>query len=270
MRYLLCLLIAFTALLIAPLAHAQLDELQNSDKPLEVTAQQTLEWHRNDKKYIARGDAIVKQGDMEIHADTITADYRETDASAFDIYLLTATGNVEIYYRDNKGYGDELVYDVQKGLALMTGNNLKLMTANETLRADDRFEYWVYKGQLIARKNAYVTNGKDNIAADKMEAHLKEDSQGKRQLKKLAAMGSVVITTPEEILQGDKGEYNAETNIAQLTGDVSIKRGPNVLHGEKAEVDLNTNISRMFGGPKEENGRVRGVFYPNSGKLELE
>ena len=38
------------------------------DEPLEITADKTLEWHRNDQKYIARGNAKAAQGDVSITA----------------------------------------------------------------------------------------------------------------------------------------------------------------------------------------------------------
>ena len=65
----------------------------NKNEPMEITADQTLEWHRDEQKYIARGNVIAKQGDVQIFCDTLTADYRETAESSQDIYKLTAEGN---------------------------------------------------------------------------------------------------------------------------------------------------------------------------------
>ena len=65
------------------------------------------------------------------------------------------------------------------------------------------------------------------------------------------------------MLTGDRGIYQASTNIAELHDNVKITRGPNVLEGEKAQVNLETNVSKISGGSGE-TGRVRGVFYPGS------
>jgi lipopolysaccharide export system protein LptA len=262
--------------------------LDNPDRamPLEVTADYTLEWHRNDQQYIAKGNAIAKQGDMMIKADSIVADYKETQNSSFDIYRLTATGNVRIETRGNTGRGGKLVYDVDKGVAVMTGEYISLASPDQSLIAKDKFEYRVNEGKLMAFGDVRVLRAEDRITADRMTAYLSENPEtGKRELRRMTASDNVVITTQEEVLTGDKGEYNAGTNVAFILGNVKITRGPNVLEGEKAEVNLATNISKMYsagalaeavaeasgevsGGSnaisRTSTGRVRGVFYPKS------
>ena len=42
----------------APVAGKQ----DQAAQPLEITAAQTLEWHRNDEKFIARGNTRARQG----------------------------------------------------------------------------------------------------------------------------------------------------------------------------------------------------------------
>jgi len=236
---------------------------QTSDEPLEITAQQTLEWHHNDLQYIARGNVLVRQGDVEIAADTITADYRETDKSAFEIYRLTADGNVTISSQGNTATGERAVYEVDKEMAVMTGNNLRLTSPDQTVTAKDSFEYWVTEGRLTAKGAAHVTRLQDTLDADTVSATFAENAAGARQLKTLEADGNVRITTPTEMLTGHKGRYDAAANTAEITGNVRITRGPNVLEGERAEVNLTTNVSTMQGGAGQDN-RVRGVFYPGS------
>lgn len=262
------LFITLTAFIVAQNAAAWAQQNLNPgrDDPLEITADQTLEWHRNDKQYIARGNVIVHQGTVTIHADTLTADYRETSASAFEIYRLTAAGSVRIVSQGNTATGTQAVYDVDRGVAVMTGDNLRLTSPDQDVTAQQSFEYWVTDGKLTARGNAVVKRaGGDTLRADTVSAVFAEDAGGSRQLKRLNADGNVKITTPTEVLTGNKGQYEAATNIAQITGHVKIARGPNVLEGESAEVNLTTNVSTMKGSPAQ-GGRVRGVFYPGSEK----
>jgi len=233
------------------------------DQPLEITADETLEWHRNTRQYIARGNVIVKQGEVTIFADILTADYRETGVSAFEIFRLTADGNVRILSQGNTATGQRAVYDVDRGVAVMTGNNLSLRSPDQSVTARDSFEYWITEGRLKAIGAARVLRGEDILEADNVSARFTEDATGTRQLQNLGAEGNVKITTPTEILTGRRGTYTASTNIAALTGNVKIARGPNVLEGESAEVNLTTNVSKMKGNPAQ-GGRVRGVFYPGS------
>lgn len=233
----------------------------NADAPLEISADQTLEWHQNEQKYIARGNVVVVQGDVTIKTDLLVADYRKVQGNNFDIHKLTATGNVAITSGQSSVYGDLAIYNVANGLAEMTGNNLKMTSATDRLTAKDKFIYNVNTGKLDAIGDVTIHSAEDTLQSEKMTAYLEEDTNGKRSLSKAIAIGKVIITTAEEKLTGSQGTYDAKTNMAEITGDVVITRGPNSLHGKKAEINLTTNVSKMYGN-ETGNGRVKGVFYP--------
>lgn len=236
-----------------------------SNEPLEITADKSLEWHRTEKQFIARVNTLAKQGPTSIASDLLIADYRETAQSSMDIYKVTAEGsNVLITSQETTATGQKAIYNLDKGYAEMTGNNLKLVSPDQTVTARDRFEYWITAGKLVAIGQAKVVRLEDTLEAEQVSAVFTEDAKGQRVLKSLEADSNVVITTPTEVLTGDKATYNAETNLADLVGNVKIKRGPNILEGDKAQVNLTTNVSTMYGGGS--NGQVRGIFYPNSEK----
>lgn len=249
----------------------------DKDQPLEITADDTLEWHRDSQQYIARGHVVARQGDVTIKADILTADYRDKDGKNFDIYRLTAAGHVIIESRGNNAYGDKAVYNVDQGVAVMTGDDLRMVSSDkgttQTLTARDSFEYWVNAGRFNALGGAKIIHGADILTADSMTAWLVEGADGKQALDRVEAYNNVVITTPTEVLRGDKGVYSAKTNIAEMQGSVRIERGPNILEGARAEIDLTTNVSKMHGGSavgatgtSGGDTRVRGVFYPGSEK----
>jgi len=249
-------------------AQAQTPGLNPDRKePLEITADKSLEWHRTQKFFKALENVKAKQGDVSLFADILTAKYREGKESSMEIYHIQADGSVVIDSAKSKAYGDKAVYEIDKGLAVMTGKNLRLVSTDQTVTARDRFEYWAAQGQLKAIGKAVAIRQGDKLEADKIEATFKEDAKGQRVLEKMEAHGNVKITTPTEVLRGNYGVYTAKTNVAEVKGNVRITRGPNILEGERAQVDLNTNISKMFGSIKSTgSGRVRGVFYPSSEK----
>lgn len=267
----------FTLILIFALCPGALQAqgLSSTSKdPLEITADGTLEWHRADKNFIATKNASAKQGESSITAGRLSALYREgTNGQNMQIWKVTATGDVILKNRDSTAYGQNAVYNLDEGLATMTGENLKMVSPDQTVTARDKFEYWVTDGRINALGNAQIIRpkiggGTDTLKADKISALLKKNANGQQVLHSLEAIGNVVIVTPTETVTGAYGIYKADTNIAELTGGVKILRGPNTLEGERAVVNMNTNISTIHGGVSQTStpgtGRVRAIFYPGS------
>jgi lipopolysaccharide export system protein LptA len=77
---------------------------------------------------------------------------------------------------------------------------------------------------------------------------------GSSQIKRLEAIGNVLVTQKDQTATGDKGVFDMKTNTITLIGNVVISQGQNVLRGERLVVDRGTGISRM------EGGRVQGIF----------
>jgi lipopolysaccharide export system protein LptA len=238
--------------------------MSSSSEPLEITADNILEWQRNDKIFIARGNALAVQGDSSVAAATLTAHYIEKDGSGMEVSRVLAEDNVVLKSRDAQAFGSKADYDLQKGYAIMTGDNLRMISPEQEVTARDKFEYWTTDGKFMAfGQAARVKRGTDTLQADTISAVMKNNEKGQRVLETLEANNNVVITTPTEKVTGNYGIYRANTNMAEIRGNVKITRGPNVLEGERAEVDMTTKTSRIFGN-QAQGGRVKGVFYPNS------
>lgn len=262
------LFLTAAVLLLATPAIAQEAAKPAAKQPIEITADTALEWHRNDKTYIAKGSAIAKQGLTELHGDTLTAAYVDgKDKKGMTITRIDAVGNVTVMSDGSTATGDQGFYDVASGYSELTGNNLMLQTKTDKVTARDKLTYDANKSQLNAIGAAKAVRGDDVITSDRLIGYFTKDAQGNSKLRELQGVGNVVITTPTDVLHGDNGVYDAATNKATITGNVRIDRGPNVITGAHGEVDLNTNISRMFGSTESDktgtgDGRVRGVFYP--------
>ena len=243
-------------------SHAQ--QLGNNDTPIEISADNSLEWLQNKQQYVANGNVEVTQGTSKILCDRLVADYRENEKTgSTEIWQLTAYDNVRLTSDDNQAQGDKAIHNVDTGLSTLTGNNLKLTTPDQTITAAERLEYNMNEGLAKAIGSAKIVRGSDTLSANNITATFGKNAQGKQILKTSTATGNVKITTPDEVLTGNKAVYNAVKNTATVTGNVTVKRGPNILEGGRAEVNLATNVSKMFGTPN--NGkRVKGVFFPSS------
>lgn len=234
---------------------------QLSTQAIEIEASQSLEWLSERRAYVARGDARLRQGDITVSANTLTANYRESADGKTEIWQVIADGNVLIATPTQKVHGDRGVYDVRMDVFTLTGTDLRLETETEIITARDSLEYWKGEQVAVARGNARALRGTDRIDADELKAELSEDVDGNLQIENLAATGNVVITTPTDIARGDHGIYDRQTNTATLSGSVRLTRGPNQLNGDFAEVNLDTGVSRLLSQPGS-NGRVQGIFSP--------
>ncbi len=246
-----------------------------AEQPLEISADTSLEWESQKKQYLAKGRATAKQGDFSVTGDTLTADYRDGAGGKTEIWQLTATGNVEIISGTSKAYGENAVYRVDEGKAVMTGKNLRLEGEQMKLTASERFEYYKDDGRMVAVGTPVVTHGTDTLKANTITAWVYSSAEKKATpnasgLKRAEATGNVVITTPTEVATGNKAIYLGDRNTAELLENVKITRGPNTLEGARAEIDLTTKISKIFGTQTENagNGRVKGVFFPSSDKKQ--
>lgn len=257
------LLLAGALILPAALpARAQTARLDEGKAPVAIDADQALEWHKERQAYVARGNAVATRGDLSVRADTLTAYYRELPTGGTEIYRLSAEGGVVIKAPRQTAYGDRGVYEVDRQVAVLTGQGLRLETEQDVVTAKDSLEYWREQNLAVARGDAVAVRGDNRVRADRLVGLLQENEQGDLDLTRIDAEGSVVITTPTDVARGDQGTYDMTQRVAVLTGDVKITRGRNQLNGNAAEVDLETGISRILSGPEGGKGRVRGLFVP--------
>ena len=268
----------------------------SEQRPIEISADSGIEWHQDDRVYIARGNAIAKRGTSEVHADTLTAHYRpsKTSGGENEIYRLDADGHVVIKGERETVVGDQAVYDVDQQIGVVTGKALKLTTATDVVTARDTLEWYDQKQVAVARGDAVAVRDTKRVRADVLTAHMTKDQPkpvaGKSEtpapaaakptakpgssaaaplgedgskISRIDAQGNVLVSTETDIGHGDFGVYNAESGIATLLGNVTITRGPNAVRGQYAVMDLNNNISRMLPAPATPGSapaRVEGMF----------
>lgn len=231
---------------------------QNRQMPIEINADEGIEWQRDASVYIARGNARAVQGDVTIHAGTLIAYYRDGKEGGTEIWRMDAEKNVRIVSPNQTAFGDKAVYDVIQGVLVLTGRT-RLVTPDDTITARDSIEYWEKRALAVARGNAVATRGKKRLRADVLTASFKRGKDGKNRVDIIEAFDNVLISSPTEIVRARRAVYDVSTGIVVLTGGVRITRGKDQLNGEKAEVNLNTGVSHMLSGGK---GPVRGVFSP--------
>jgi lipopolysaccharide export system protein LptA len=187
-RHLTALLVVLGALSAMPNALAQgIDMTQGG--PIQITAQDGIDWRQAEQVVIAKGDAKAVRGNVTVTADRLLAWYRKkgatetaqpvttgltgaTDTEGNEVYRMRAEGHVHIFTQTDQAWGDQATYDLDQAVLVMTGNGLKLTTPNDTLTSRDTLEYWSDKHLAVARGDAVVvTNDARRISADTLVAY---------------------------------------------------------------------------------------------------
>lgn len=266
-RRLLPALLLGAALALPGAAAAQSEASFGGRAPVNVVADESLELYQNEKAVVARVNAVATRGDLRVRADTLTAFYRELPNGDTEIYRVLAQGAVEITSPNQKAFGAQGVFDIDRDVAVLTGGDLRFVTANDVVTARDSLEFWRTENLAVARGDALAVRGDNRLKADRLVGLLEQNKQGQLDLSRIDAEGSVVITTPRDVVRGSKGTYDITSELALLTGDVKITRGRNQLNGNAAQVDLKTGVSRLLAAPPgQPGGRVRGLFVPEEGQ----
>ncbi len=214
-------------------------------QPFELGADQGIEWRSKEKTYTARGNAVAKQGNSSIGADTLVF-YTGGEEGSFDRIL--ASGNVKVTSGNSVGYGDKGDYDATQKLLLLTGGNLKIVSDNDTVTARDRIEYWTGRNAITAVGNAAVVRSDTRIWGDKATLYFGKDAEGNSKLTQIEADGKVKVLNNGQTIYAKHFAYNPDTDIALMTGDVRIVDGDNEYRGQRAEIDNKNKVSRILGG----------------------
>jgi lipopolysaccharide export system protein LptA len=234
-----------------------------SGSPIEIEAESGIEWRRNEKQYIARGNAVAKRGDLTVHADTLTAHYRDKAAGGSEIWQIEADGNVRLQQPGRTVTGNHAVYDLDKRVLHVTGGGLGVDTGKEKLTADNSLEYQDGPQIAIARGNATVVQTDRRVRADTMTGHFQRQAGGKLDLVRLEADGNVEVKTPDTYATSSRGDYDLTKDIMTLSGNVKVTNAGNQFNGEYAEVNVKTGVSRLLGSASG-SGTVKSLIMPSS------
>jgi lipopolysaccharide export system protein LptA len=232
-----------------------------SGGPIEIDADEGIEWLRDQNVYIARGNAQARRGDMSITADTLMAHYRADATGKTKIHMVEADGHVVLVSKDSKIVGDKMTYDLEKGAAIITGQDLRATSKEQYVTANESLEYWSNQGAVVARGDAVAHNPQQEIHADLLTGYFRDDQpKGGKKLYQVEASGNVRILSKGNIARASKAVYNLDNEVATLEGGVKITRDKNQLNGERAVYNLKTGQAKITGGGK----RVKTLLVPGS------
>ena len=241
------------------LSQQKIDTFSNG-KPIEIFADKGIEWHKNDKKYIANGNAKAIQEDFIVTSDSLEAYYTEDDGEETKIDLLRALGNVVIKNKSAKIFGGKIAtFEVKKDYFKIIGDNLTLISQKDRLTAKKKIEFWRKENIAIATGNAVANREKKYILrAHRLAWYLEKENSEKESfsIKKIVGFKNVEIENDNEIAFSDKALYNNKKEECKLFGNVKIKRGENFLTGDFAVINMKTGVSKLLPRKNDSLGRT--------------
>lgn len=151
-------------------------------------------------------------------------------------------------------------------------NDKPVEVSSDSLSVEQDNKQAIFVGNVIAKQ------GDITMKADKMIVHYTMNDASKAAndgsgISHIDAFGNVLFTNPTDAAKGDAAVYDAQKQTLDLTGTVFLTREKNVLKGTHMHYDLKTSRSVLTAGskpvniagqPVKTNGRVQGVFYPDS------
>jgi lipopolysaccharide export system protein LptA len=242
--------------------------------PIEIFAEDGIEWQQERSVVVARGNARAIRGDVELIADVLSAYYREAATGESQIWRVEAEGNVRIVTPSDTAYAEKGTYDVDSRVVVLQPGSrdaepVRVVGKSGDLTAQEQMEFWEEKQMFVARGAARALQGDRTLSADVLVAYLERTAAGEDRIERVEAFEDVVVQTPRETVSADHGVYRLSDGVVSMLGAVKITRGPNQLNGCSAEVNLNTGVSKLFGCAEgSQQGRVEGLIHPREAQSD--
>ena len=137
-----------------------------------------------------------------------------------------------------------------------------VLVSADTWRADSNTHTSYYDGRVE------VTQGDSRLRADHIvvvqQAVTRSGSQGWGDVISITANGNVYYVTPDETAKSDNAVYTKSDDTMVITGDVILQQDQNVMTCTRLVAQIGAGLTNCDAQGGKTNGRVKGVFYPDS------
>ena len=239
----------------------------SKDMPIEITADNGIEWEKNKEILIASGNAKASRGGITVLAEVLRAYYRKKTTGGTDLVRLDAAGGVKIFSDTESMEGQTAVLDFEQAILKVDGKKVIYKAGPDTITANQQMEYWERQKMAVARGNAVAIHKGKTLRADVLKALLRKNKTGRSEVYIIEAFNNVLIVSDKDRLRSDSAIYKLDSGIVTLKKNVSIVREDSILNGDLAEINLKTGISKLLTvdsvGSRRGKKRVRGLIYPH-------
>ncbi|MBY5987109.1 lipopolysaccharide transport periplasmic protein LptA [Roseovarius atlanticus] len=110
-------------------------------------------------------------------------------------------------------------------------------------------------GTAVFTGNVLIGQGEMRLSAPRVLVVYKNDQSG---IEELQATGGVTLVSGEDAAEASRADYNVDTGLIEMEGDVLLVQGINALSGDKMFVDTRAGTARV-------TGRVKTILQPEDG-----
>lgn len=141
----------------------------------------------------------------------------------------------------------------------------------------DNLEVLDAQRQAIYRGRVEAIQDRNRLRADTVTLFFAARGGGAQNIagnmgdfERLEAVGDVYLVSsgPDgattQVIRGERAVYVSASDTVTVTGNVVLTQGQNVLQGSTLVLDNRTGRATLDAGAGQNNGRVRGVFYPEN------
>ncbi|MEM9843626.1 MAG: LptA/OstA family protein [Pseudomonadota bacterium] len=107
-------------------------------------------------------------------------------------------------------------------------------------------------GTALFTGNVLIGQGEMRLSAPRVLVIYKEDQSG---IEVLQAFDGVTLVSGEDAAEARQADYNIDSGLIELEGDVLLVQGVNALSGDRMFVDTRAGTARV-------TGRVRTILQP--------
>jgi len=231
--------------------------------PVEISADDGIEWRQAEQVVIARGNArAVKEG-VTVDAERLLARYRQPPGrqgapaapepglgGGGEIWRLEAEGRVRIRTATDTARGDRAVYDIDQAVLVLTGRDLALTSGTQEVTARDSLEYWSARRMAVARGGAVVTDEAEGrrITADTLVAYfLEEAAPGGATRASAGGAARPAAAARAQTPEGRDVPGAGKLDRVEAFGNVEIRTPTDVVRGSRGVYSAATGMARLLG-----------------------
>ena len=107
-------------------------------------------------------------------------------------------------------------------------------------------------GTAVFTGNVLIGQGEMRLSAPRVLVVYKDDESG---IEELRATGGVTLVSGEDAAEARSADYNIDSGVIEMDGEVLLLQGVNALTGDKMFVDTRAGTARV-------TGRVKTILQP--------